>query len=98
MTAPLPVVTVADALEDCAWFDGHPSRRFRARHSPGGGYWLVRKRADVFLRTFTRNAEALANTDAEFGPAWFAAAFGLSSPAADRKSRQVGVRRAGGRR
>ena len=99
MTAPVPAVTVADALDDCAWFDGQPSRRFRARRSPGGAYWLVRKRGDVFLRTFTRNVIAVADTDAEVAAAWFSAVWSaILFAKANRKSRQAGVRRAGGRR
>ena len=94
MSGAFPPVSTAEAIDDACWFDVHPRCNYRAR-----GGWLIRKvHDDVFLRTFSGNAEALTDTDAELGPVLFAAAWQLSSPAANRKSRQAGVRRAGGRR
>jgi len=91
-----PQVTVAEALDDCAWFDGYPSRRFRACRAVGG-YWLIRRRGDLFLWTFTRNVAAVADSDAEIATASYAAAWPeLPFTRANRKSRQVRVRRAGG--
>jgi hypothetical protein len=94
----MPVVSTAEALDDDDWLDAHPKRRFRARRGPDG-YWLIRKRGDVFLRAYTRNTVPVIDTDPEIATLWFGAAWPeLSFAKANRKSRQAGVRRAGGRR
>ena len=99
MSGVLPLVSAADAIDDVAWFDRHPRRRYRARRGEGG-LWPIRKvHDDVYLRTISGTGEVLADTDAELGPNWFAAARPqLSFPKANRESRQAGVRHAGGRR
>ena len=48
---PLPSVTAAEALDDGAWFDANPKRRYRVRPAQGG-VWIVRRRGRVMLRTF----------------------------------------------
>jgi hypothetical protein len=46
-----PDLTDAEALDDFAWFDRNPARRFRAR-AAAEGVWLIRRRpGNVFLRT-----------------------------------------------
>jgi hypothetical protein len=69
-----PDVSDADALDDGAWFDLHPKRRFRARRGPDG-FWLIRKRGDAFLRAYTRSAVPGTDTDAGLAPAWFESAY-----------------------
>jgi hypothetical protein len=47
MIAPsFPKIAPAEAIDDTAWFDARPSRRFRARRTPDG-FWLVRKSGRV---------------------------------------------------
>jgi hypothetical protein len=90
----LPVVNANDALADGAWFDRHRDRRFRS-WGGDGGFWLIQKRHGVFLRTFTRDPVPNTDTDAELGPAWFAAAYPeLLSIKTQRKAQQTAVRRA----
>ena len=98
MTAAFPKITPAEAIDDVRWFDAYPGCKFRARRAPSG-FWLIRKRGDVFLRTFTRNFTPVAETDPEIATLRFAAAWPeLFFAKANRKSRQAGVRRGGGRR
>ena len=74
MVGEIPPVTEIEAGDDRAWFACHLQRRFRAR--PGaGGWWLVRRRGAVLLRTFSSTALALADRDKAIAPAWFAAAY-----------------------
>jgi hypothetical protein len=91
-------IAPAEAIDDTASCDARPSRRFRARRTPDG-FWLVRKSGTAFLRTFSRNVAPVADTDPEIATAWFAAAWPeLLFAKANRKSRQAGVRRTGGRK
>jgi hypothetical protein len=95
--APFPEVTAALAVDDVYWFDAHPSRRFRVRRGPDR-FWLIYKSGDTLRRASTCNAFAIPDTDAEIATLWFLAAWPeLSFPKANRKSRQAGVQRAGGR-
>jgi hypothetical protein len=66
-------VTEIEAGNDRAWFTDHPNRRFRARAGTGGA-WLIRRRGDVFLRSFAQ-APLPANTDIAAAFAWFSAAY-----------------------
>jgi hypothetical protein len=95
--APFSKITPAEAIDDVCWFDAHPSRRYRARCGDDG-FSLIRKSGDEFLQAFACYAAAIADTDAEIAPPWFAAVRPeLSFPKANRSSRQAGVRSAGGR-
>jgi hypothetical protein len=71
--AEFPPATEADALSDRTWFANHPDARFRARVG-GHGTWLVRRRGNALLRTFTPSAAPRAS-DKEIAPVWYAAAY-----------------------
>jgi hypothetical protein len=81
----IPHVAEAAALEDRAWFDGRPERRFRAR-AGDGGVWLIRRLAtgaEIFLRAFGRNGAAIRNDgdcDGELAALWCMAAYPDWSP------------------
>jgi hypothetical protein len=78
-TGAWPEVTDAGAIDDKAWFDDHPNRRFRAR-SGGGATWLIRRRGgDVFLRTFAQLAKVATSED-EIEAQWWLAAWPNLSP------------------
>jgi hypothetical protein len=85
-------VSSIEAIDDACWFDRHPGRRFRARRSTGG-LWLVRRRGDAFLRTFTTEVTAVADTDAAVAAMWFSAA----SPEEAFRNAQRNARRANAR-
>ena len=91
-----PDLETGEASDDYAWFDRHHGRRFRARRGTGG-LWLIRKRGEAFLRTFTTEVAAVADTDATVAAMWFSAAW----PAEAFHNAQRNARRAndrGGRR
>jgi hypothetical protein len=90
----LPTVSAAEALDDGAWFDAHPARRFRAR-SARNLTWIVRRRGNVFLRVVAARPLLPGDTDAALGPAWFESAYpDLLAAKARRRARKV----SGGRR
>jgi hypothetical protein len=72
-----------EAGTDAAWFDEHPSRRYRLR--PG---WAVRRVAGVYLRTPI--ASRAPDDEREAEKAWWAAAW----PALDEKTRGKLMRKA----
>ena len=87
-----------DAGDDRYWFADHPWRRFRARRI-ANGHWLIRRHGDALLRTFIFSTARLTDIDGEIALLWFVAAWPqLSSPKANSKARQAGIRRVGGRR
>jgi hypothetical protein len=91
----VPIVSNADAIADGIWFDQHPARRYRIRQSDRGT-WIIRRRGSVLLRAFTPQPLQLRNSEAEIGPAWFAAAYPESlADRARRQARKAGVRRHG---
>jgi len=76
---PIPAVSDFDAVDDDAWFDRNPSRRFRARRNGGGTVLVRRVKNAVFLRSITHSIGA-ADTDIELAVAWFIAAYPSWSP------------------
>jgi hypothetical protein len=83
-----PAVSDADALDDSSWFDSHPHRRFRARRADGG-WWLIRKRGAVLLRTFSPKGGHLSDSDRALAPLWFAAVYPELFAKSARKGRQA---------
>jgi hypothetical protein len=90
----LPKVTTEDARDDIDWFADHPARWFRARRV-ADGFWLIRRRSNTMLRTFTRQVLSVADRDKDIAPLWFAAA---CPDALFANSNRKGRRAAGGRR
>jgi hypothetical protein len=72
-------VVDADALDERAWFSGHPDRLFCAR-ADNGGARLIRRRPrqgadpDMYLRTFGRTSPPTGDSDGGLATAWYAAA------------------------
>jgi hypothetical protein len=91
--ADLPIVSNANALDDGPWFDAHPDRRSRARAS-AKGTWLIRRRADVLLRTLTHNPIPPSAAYRELAAAWFVAVYpDLTASAANKRARKARARR-----
>jgi hypothetical protein len=60
---------------------------------------LIRRRGDTLLRTFTRNAVPVDDTDREIAALWFNAVWPKTLfRTAERKARKASERSAGGRR
>ena len=78
-TEPFPVATDLDAVDDSAWFDRHPNRRFRARRKNGQTV-LVRRVKDVILLQTIAGSFDGADSDVELAVRWFAAAYPGWSP------------------
>jgi hypothetical protein len=72
--AKLLVVTELEAGDDRDWFLLRPQRRYRVRRTDGG-WWLVRRRGDVLLRTFSATTLSIADTDKAIAVAWYSAAY-----------------------
>jgi hypothetical protein len=81
---PLPVVTGLDAIDDAAWFEAHPQRRFRVQRVPGGPT-IIRQARAVFLRTFVGAATAIVDDDISLALSWFSAAYPTWNPEQVRK-------------
>lgn len=90
-----PLITSGEAIDDSTWFDEHPYRRFRARPDPAG-LSLVRRRGDVFLRTFTHQPlHFVSEADAALASVWFETAYPELLAA---KARHPARKASGGRR
>jgi hypothetical protein len=87
----LPEVTAADVSDNFNWFSARSGRRYRARQG-AGGMWIVRRRGDVFLRTWSdaKELRTLPDRDDDLRPAWFFAAW----PTLDPKERKELIRAA----
>jgi hypothetical protein len=69
-------VSTADALDDAAWFETYPHRRYRIR--PG---WVVRRRPpDVFLRVPLPPGHRYVDTETGAQAAWWNCAYPSLSP------------------
>jgi hypothetical protein len=71
---------VTDFLDDIAWFDMHPGRRYRL-----SGGWVVRRRGAVFLRAPIADSRGYPDTEDAAEAAWWLAAFPSLSPLARRQ-------------
>jgi hypothetical protein len=88
--AAIPQVTEQDAGADRDWFRDQPQRRFRAR-AGDGGVWIIRRRAqgtdaEVYLRTFSRDATSPKDDDSTIAARWYQAAYSHWSPAECQKA------------
>jgi hypothetical protein len=70
------VVSDADAIDDDAWFDRNPGRRYRLR--PG---WVVRRRRDgILLRSPLPADQGCTESEAEAERIWWRAAWPQLAP------------------
>jgi hypothetical protein len=99
VSAELPTVSAADVLDDAAWLETHPHRRYRLR--PG---WVVRRRPPgVFLRSPLPSSHRYVDTEASAEGAWWTCGYPFLTPAerqamaktARGKARNSKVRQAG---
>jgi hypothetical protein len=86
----LPTVSTAEAIDDHAWFESRPKRRFRARIGDGGLIWIIRRQGDVFLRVAGASPLPATDTDAALAPLWFDGAYpGLLAAKARKRARKA---------